>query len=208
VNGQSAKQIVSAFCDLDSGPVKQISEILYTSLFPQHAKSGETTFASFLASDMRSYFWKFLATTLLSDHFFVKAMARKEADPGNFPQYVYMQFFKLRTLMGPSWAGDRFYKAALARYAPFIQGQPWTIYQYLTVDKFSDQTFAPEVQAAVGAATVVGQHNGDTFCSGGSNARCHTSRIDDYNHGLAVEAWLNGAHVSPNLFTGTAPDNK
>ena len=158
---------------------------------------------------MRSYFWKFLATTLLSDAFFVKAMARKEADPGNFPQYVYMQFFKLRTLMGASWGDDRFYKAALDRYAPFIQGQPWTIYQYLTVDKFSEQTFLPEVQKAVGAATVVGQHNGESFCSGGKVPQCHTSHIEDYNHGLAVEAWLKGAHVAPpNLFTGTAPDNK
>ena len=213
VNGQNAEHVVNGFCALNSGKgsVVRVSEILYTSLFPQRAKYIWTKFAWFLDTDKRDHFADLLSAALISDYFFVKAMARKKADPTNFPQYVHMQLFKLRTLLADvnSGSGDPRYKKVLDKWTPYLNGQPWTTYQYLTVDKFSEQTFMPEVQAAVGAATVVGRHSGGTFCAGGSNARCHTSYIDDYNHGLAVEAWLKGAHEAPSyIFTGTAPDNK
>ncbi|QPF83536.1 hypothetical protein IC762_28100 [Bradyrhizobium genosp. L] len=211
-NGPSAAKVVRTFCILDSGKgaVEHVADILYTSMFPQYVKSDGTTFAFFLDPGKRDHFTDLLAETLISDDFFNKAMARKKADPSNFPQYVYMQLFKISALIGYNnhVSDDPRYKNALNKWLPFINRQHWTKYQYLTIDKFSEQTFMPEVQAAITMPTVVSHHSGGTFCAGGSNARCHTDQIPDYNHGLGVEGWLLGPHVDASLFNRVAPDNK
>jgi hypothetical protein len=198
----------------------KIGDILYTSMFPQYVKAGDkvtytrddgttfvsegATFAFFLDQFKRDRFADLLADALGSDHFFAKAMARREADPANFPQYVNLQLYKLEKLIGENHRHQNVFD----KWAPFIRGRPWRRYQYITFDKFSEQTFMPEVQAAITAPTQVGQHSGASFCAGGPNARCHVEQIKDYNHGLAVEAWLKSPHIAAPIFTGTAPDNK
>jgi hypothetical protein len=214
VNGQKAENRVKAFCNPQAGKgfVVRISEILYTFLFLHQAPSGSQNLAWFYfadkrgGSESRSHYADLLSAALISDPFFTRAMARKQADSANFPQYVYLQLFKLRALAGST--SDPGYTKVFDKWNPYTDGRPWTTYQYLSFDKFSEQTFMPEVQAAINAATVVGHHSGASFCAGGPNARCHVTQIDDYNHGLAVEAWLNGGHLVPDLFTGATPDNK
>lgn len=212
VNGQHAASVVKAFSSLKSPTqsVEKVSHILYVSMFPQTVKAVWTPFSFFLDRSKRNRFALLLADTMLSDHFFDKTMARKKADPANFPQYLHLQCFKLQTLIEDHDVvpDDPRFQKAFDKWSPYTAGQPWTIYQYLTDDKFSEQTFMPEVQTAIGAATVVSHHSGGSFCAGGKVPQCHSSQIPDYNHGLAVEAWLKGSHVEAQLFTGAEPDNK
>jgi hypothetical protein len=199
VDGNQARATVERRLSPNDGEFQVVALQIYESLFPDLCSADGADFRDFLVS--REVWGKPFAETLSSDAFFTKTMGRFTGNPGGFTQYVDMQVYKAEQLAG----GTPEMEAVRKRWDPY-KG-PWTVYERMQASSFSDQTFMPEVQAAIGQPTKTGRRAVDQFCQP-SSGQCRTIYEDVYTYGIAVANWLNEKRGRfGQLVTNNAPDN-
>jgi hypothetical protein len=174
---------------------------IYMALFPDRVRSGSFRFADALAQ--WDYFYKAYCEAIASDAFFVKAMARRAADPRGFTQYVHLQVYKAKALSRGSDPSPL--SPVLDRWKYYMSAAPWNVYEFMQYDRFSEQTFMPEVKARVGEQTKTVSWM--MFCQG--LGQCRAFPTTKYTYGIAVQSWLDQTRDKyPILFTGQGPDNR
>jgi hypothetical protein len=213
VDDKKAKAEVNAKLTPSNDSFKALAKANYDALFPTYCKAQAVTFQSFLVGQNASTLGTALANTIKSDAFISKEMLTFAADPAAFYQKIALLLYKIQRLNpGEFDAASKCWKAVLQNKG---LESPWTIYQYMQSDRFSEQTFLQDVLSAINQQTVTATRPTYTTAvsSGPGGAPSTDTRrgVDvpsQYTYGIRAAQWLNGARGAyPTFFTGNAPGN-
>ena len=148
-----AKAAVAAALTPSNPSFKALAKANYDALFPAYCNAQGITFQSFLGPNA-SALGTALAKTIKSDAFISKEMLTFTADPAGFYQKISLLLYKVQRLNPAE------FDEANKRWAAVLQNKgpsfPWTIYQTMQSDCFSEQTFLQEVLGAINQQTLTG----------------------------------------------------
>jgi hypothetical protein len=202
---------------------KKLASFNYDVLFPQYCAKDGVAFQRYL-NDKPEVWGSKLADTLASDAFITVRALMKTADPANFFQGLYLLLYQVYRL-APSrldsvisaWGARKLADIAESRPPGYRFVPPaekltysWTNYERMQAAYFSEQTFLPEVQTAIGRETETGRRTrtrthpispfGSTF-----NYPSYTEI--DITLGKDVEEWLSQRRGKHDFLTGEGPSS-
>jgi hypothetical protein len=183
--------------------VRYFSDDVYKHYFPDLCKAGEVRFRD-LAN--KQNIGQRYCEAVLRNSFYDKTLARLSADPTGFTQYIHLLIYMAKVLA----RGTPQVEMVNARWAGFANG-PWTINEYVSLARFSEQTFLPQVQTACAIKERIDSRTVTVGCRGGAGGGCSHATEVEYGYGLAVEKWINQQRkdrTRTGLFTSRGPDNK
>jgi hypothetical protein len=205
VDGAKAKVAVTEALTPSNAAFVALARANYDALFPAnwdflHCRdeygvdnSGTVTYPEL---DISSELGSALADAITSDAFISKEMLTFAANPAAFYQKIYLLLYKVLRL-NPSELDN-----AKKRWTAVLESKgltfPWTIYQAMQSDCFSEQTFLSEVQA------VINQQTSEILQMPPRGIGQVQYR---FTYGGAAAQWLDSVRQFYPFFTTKSPEN-
>lgn len=204
VNKANAQGFVTLKLDPSFDRFVAVASVIYGALFPNYCSANGVTFKTYL-DNQPDHWGQLLADRLVDTAFAAKEVLTYDADPAGFYQKLYLLFYKVQRLS----PGQR--DRVVQYWDNLLKGKgshgPWTIYEYMQANKYSDQTFMPDVQTAINQQTVTATRTEVLGCQGGPAAHCTTTQVpSQYTYGIPVANWLS-SHRQYNFVSGNSPGN-
>jgi hypothetical protein len=181
----------------------QLAAYNYGALFAARCATDGVTVERFLKDNPEGWGAR-LADAVTAPEFLVTRALSKAADPSKFYQGLHLLLYKVERLapgrrdgVAKVWEEKNLFE----KVRP-----PWTIYEYMQANRFSEQTFLPEVQNAVGRSEITNRFT-RSYPMSTHSATVYTYEVLEYTYGKGVADWLSQRRGKYEYLTGAKPSN-